>query len=1596
MTPVKRILLLVGLTILSNTASLAQVTKGTPPFGTLDGGSGPDVINLANLNVHFTIPVLHKAGRQLPFVFDLMYDSSVWNPVTSGSSTTWQPVPNWGWDASPVDIGSVVYKQTYTDVNQTQYYWTYTGFAYVDGFGTPHPFNATTLYICHYSGIWTCSSPGISNALATDGSGYTLNVSFISNLTTNPDFQALITPSDGSTINTTYDPYHFKRPVGMQDRNGNEITVASGVYTDTLGQTALTSTGSGTSASPLKFTYTAPGGPASYVVNYTNYTVATNFGLSITNEYKSSAAVPLVTSIVLPDNSQYTIQYESTPSTPAAGACTPYAGTTCVTARIKSITLPTGGSIKYTYPGGYNGVFSDGSTAGLTRVLSDGASWNATWTYARTQGTGAASTDTITDPLGDVTTMQFQGIYETQRVVNDVSLGLLETANTCYNGATSPCTGTAMSTPISSRTVTTILPGSANLQSKVATSFNTFGQLTEEDAYDYGSGAPGALLRKKLVNITPVGNAQTVEQTTIKDGAGNVKAQTTICYDEGTPSGTTTCAATGAPAATTGTPQHVSVPNARGNPTTVASLVSGTTTLGKTYTYYDTGNVNVATDLNGGKTTYSYGTSSCGNSFATGVIEAITTLTQSYVWNCPGGVETSATDENSQAILTSYTDTEFWRPHTSTDQLLNVTTMMYSGQTSVESSMPFNGTISTSDTLVTLDGLGRSHISQTKQGQSSTSYDSVETDYDAVGRRSRVTQPYSGTAGQTCSGCAATTTTYDALGRASKVTDPGNGTTSGTVTYSFPQNDVLMTLGPAPSKSRQMEYDGLGRLTSVCEITSTLPGNGACGQNTSATGYWTKYAYDANGNLTSVTQSAQPNGSPQTRSYGYDGLSRMTSETNPESGTTTYTYDSAPACTSNIFNGDLTEKVDASGNATCFWYDGLHRLLTEWVTSGPAQWGISGCKRFFYDNTNGTLGSKPSGVSVSNMLGRLTEAETDSCAWPVTQSSLLTDEWFSDTVRGETSDLWALTPHSGGYYHSSTTFWPNGIPNVVTGPTGYTMNYNVDGEGRVNSTIGGGNYLTGTTYNPAGQITQMTFSSSDTDTYSYDPSGRMNKYQYNVGSQSVVGTPSWNANGILGSLAITDPFNSSNTQTCNYSHDDLMRIASANCGSWSQNFSYDAFGNINKTGNSSFGATYSPTTNRMTTIGTQTPSYDADGNVTNDFLHSYSWDAYGRPLTIDTVGITYDALGRMVEQNRSGTYSQFAYSTTGVKLEILSGQTYQKDFVPLVGGSTEVIPNGGSNFYTHFDWLGSARLATTPSQTVLGDEAYAPFGETYAASGTPDNSFTGMDQGTVANEYDFPAREYGIQGRWPSPDPAGIDAVDPSNPQSWNRYAYVLNNPLVLIDPSGTDPCPPDGPFQICVTDPSGWPGGGGASNGGGFFSNNCQFSFLCLFHWRGNFATIVQQPPTVPTPIIDWRRTTAVNRCAGQLSQSGSVSNLSNGKVPGFLGSNTFGDIATLATGQGGVDQGYAVAVDATVHGLSNLAPQIAVGTAVTIGRAVSNTPGVYNPITVGTTTVTAGMTTAGKLLFQGAEGILTGKVLFDTGVYLGGLYVCSLPGNT
>ena len=107
----------------------------------------------------------------------------------------------------------------------------------------------------------------------------------------------------------------------------------------------------------------------------------------------------------------------------------------------------------------------------------------------------------------------------------------------------------------------------------------------------------------------------------------------------------------------------------------------------------------------------------------------------------------------------------------------------------------------------------------------------------------------------------------------------------------------------------------------------------------------------------------------------------------------------------------------------------------------------------------------------------------------------------------------------------------------------------------------------------------------------------------------------------------------------------------------------------------------------------------------------------------------------------------------------MSGQSLQKAFIPLPS-SQAVYTSAGLAYYRHQDHLGSSRLATTPSRTLFSSTAYAPFGEQYAPAGTTDLSFTGQDQDTVSGFYDFMFRRQSpTQGRWLSPDPAGLAAL---------------------------------------------------------------------------------------------------------------------------------------------------------------------------------------------------------------------------------------------
>ena len=264
-------------------------------------------------------------------------------------------------------------------------------------------------------------------------------------------------------------------------------------------------------------------------------------------------------------------------------------------------------------------------------------------------------------------------------------------------------------------------------------------------------------------------------------------------------------------------------------------------------------------------------------------------------------------------------------------------------------------------------------------------------------------------------------------------------------------------------------------------------------------------------------------------------------------------------------------------------------------------------------------------------------------------------------------------------------------------------------------------------------------------------------------------------------------------------------------------FSYDAFGNIKKTvppGGTgySFQPTYAfPTTNRIASLPGAAISYDSDGNLRSDADYEYTWNVESRLAQIDsfdgTTYLTYDAFGRMAEQ-ASATNTEILYSPTGDKVALMNGQSLRNAFIPLPGGGQAVYASTGIlSYYRHPDWLGSSRLATTSTRTVYYDGAYAPFGENYNETGTYDRFFTGQTQGTEYGIYDFLFRQQNpVQGRWLVPDPAGLAAVDLTNPQTWNRYAYVANNPLNAVDPQGL----------MMDEVPGCWPGFSSCGDGGG------------------------------------------------------------------------------------------------------------------------------------------------------------------------------------
>ena len=417
------------------------------------------------------------------------------------------------------------------------------------------------------------------------------------------------------------------------------------------------------------------------------------------------------------------------------------------------------------------------------------------------------------------------------------------------------------------------------------------------------------------------------------------------------------------------------------------------------------------------------------------------------------------------------------------------------------------------------------------------------------------------------------------------------------------------------------------------------------------------------------------------------------------------------------------------------------------------------------------------------------------------------------------------------------------LPKNAGGGSG-TVSFSMDGQQSWSTvTVDSDGFAPASTYSSLSSG-QHTVAASYTGNSSYNPTTQTVSLQVNsttslpsttAYSYTIAPAPgSPNTSGYAGNGNLLSYMDSVNGAWSNNVYDSMNRLISAtdtSVGSSTPQYwcwSYDSFGNRKSeaNGTSSFGGTC-PTNgtgasghqyNAQNQIsGDIAIAYDGAGDTTSDHSNAYLYDGDGRVCAVNNGLIMtqyiYDAEGNRVAK---GTISTWSCDSSA------NGFQATSSYVLGLGGEqvTEMNVNSGQSTWAHTnvnaggvpvatydplglhfhleDWLGNRRVQTNAFGQTEETCANAPFGNglictspewaPVTADDATEPHFTGKERDTESGLDYFEARYYGSSmGRFISPDPSGLLAQSPADPQSWNLYAYARNNPLVNIDPTGLD-----------------------------------------------------------------------------------------------------------------------------------------------------------------------------------------------------------------
>jgi RHS repeat-associated protein len=609
--------------------------------------------------------------------------------------------------------------------------------------------------------------------------------------------------------------------------------------------------------------------------------------------------------------------------------------------------------------------------------------------------------------------------------------------------------------------------------------------------------------------------------------------------------------------------------------------------------------------------------------------------------------------------------------------------------------------------------------------------------------------------------------------------------------------DTPVAIPPPPASPMPLvnyEYDAQGNLT------KTIRGLGVPGF-----GLDTRTAYDTLERATTITDARS--GVTQ---LGYDGLDRNVSVTDPRSlltqtprnglgdatklsspdtGTTTFTYDTA---------GNLKTQLDSRGVLATHTYDALdRRTKIAYTQAGQTTQNLV----WTYDQV---------GAGYSNGIGRLTSTSHPGGSTQYTydpQGRLLT---AIQKVTAATGANTAQISKTVGYGYDAA-----GNITRITYPSGRVLTIAYSGGKPTTLALAKDASSTATEllsqiqFSPFGAATSWQWqyaTGPQAATRIYDTAGRLVRYQlgrfvrdvsYDAGDR-ITGTTHYDLTTGTASAAATALDQS-------FAYDELDRLTGVTTAAASWAIGYDANGNrtgVTLNGNSS-SYTTAATSNRLDSISNPARSlaYDNAGNTTSDTGNAYAstYDLTGRLVTLTKAGVTttysYNAQGQRVRKFSSTNPNStviFAYDQNGQLLgEYNSAGAAMREYVWL--GTTPVAmftPDVGTNpplvYFIHADHIDTPRVVLDRNNAVRWRWMAEPFGTT-----APETDPQGL--GSFTQNLRFPGQyadsESGLNYNWNRDYDASIGRYVQSDPIGLrggvNTYSYVEGNPVGLIDPAG-------------------------------------------------------------------------------------------------------------------------------------------------------------------------------------------------------------------